>query len=119
VKLHLVTVEFLFGCLLAFPVASSSPETSWDALRHLSKHHLYTVLNRDGSCFTGQFVSVLDNAFVMEQDGEKKLLRPNIVRISNGETPDVHNAVFSAKLMGRFGYSPDPAILHAVNGNYR
>ena len=75
----------------------AAPETPWDALRHVAKHHIYTVLNRDGSCLTGTFVSVSENAFVIDQGGEKQLPKTDIVRISGGETADVHTTVYSAR----------------------
>jgi hypothetical protein len=71
VKFHLVVVKLLFGCLFAMAARSASPEKPWDALRHLLKHHVYTVLNRDGSCFTGAFVSVSDNTLVLDPHSER------------------------------------------------
>ena len=83
--------------LLALPAICTSPETPWEALRHLSKRHVYTALRRDGSCVTGSFVSLSENTLVLEQGGERPLLKPDIVRISSGETPDVHTAVYSGR----------------------
>jgi hypothetical protein len=84
----------LFGGATALPGLSAGAETPWDALRHLPKHHVYTVLESDGSCFTGAFVSVSENVFVIDQGGEKPLPKADIVRISSGETPDVHYYLF-------------------------
>lgn len=97
-KLKLVAVHaLLFFEMAILPALGASPETPWDALRHLSKKHVYTVLNRDGSCFTGSFVSVTENSFVIDQRGEKPLAKAEILRISSGETPDVHTTVYSAR----------------------
>ena len=79
------------------PTLAAEAETPWDALRHLPKRHIYTVLNRDGSCVTGEFLSVTDSSFIVKQDGERPLPKPDIVRISAGETPDVHTTVYSAR----------------------
>ncbi len=81
----------------ALSLLCAPPETPWDALRHLSKHQVYTVLNRDGSCATGNFVSVSDSSFVIETGGQRTLPKQAIVRISAGETPDVHTTVYSAR----------------------
>ncbi len=83
--------------LFALPAFAAAPETPWESLRHLSKHHVYTVLNRDGSCVTGSFVSVSENAFVIDQGGEQSLPKTDILRVSGGETPDVHTTVYSAR----------------------
>ena len=81
----------------ALPTFCAAPETPWDALRHLAKHHVYTVLKRDGSCATGGFVSVSDDSFVIETDTVRALPKQEIVRISAGETADVHTTVYSAR----------------------
>ena len=93
VALDLVVV----GLLFALPARSASPETPWDALRHLSKRHTYTVLNRDGSCLSGTFVSVSEKALVLEQDGEYQIPRAGILRISAGEKPDIHTTLYSGR----------------------
>ena len=97
-KLRLFAVAY---CLLSLgaviPVLAAAPESPWESLRHLPKHHLYTVLNRDGSCITGTFVSVSEDTFVIDQGGEKPLPKSGILRISTGETADVHTTVFSAR----------------------
>ncbi len=87
----------LISFMAILPVAAASPETPWDSLRHLSKKHVYTVLNRDGSCLTGSFVAVTENSFVIDQGGEKPVAKAEILRISSGETPDVHTTVYSAR----------------------
>ena len=85
--------------LVAFSVLAGPAETAWDALRHLSKHHAYTVLSRNGACLTGMFVSVDDKEIILDlpQQGEHGLLRPDILRISLGDTADIHSAVYSAR----------------------
>ncbi len=83
--------------LVATMAFSATPETPWDALRHLSKRHVYAVLNRDGSCVAGTFVSVSENAFVIEQGAERSFHKAEILRISTGKRPDVHTAVYSAR----------------------
>lgn len=42
-------------------------------------------------------MAVTDTDFVIEGSGEKTIAKPQIVRISTGETPDVHTAVFSGR----------------------
>ena len=91
VKLNFVVVEFVLLAAAALPAHSESP---WEALKHLSKHHVYTVLSRDGSCFSGSFVSISDNFIALNG---RQFNRPDILRISAGETPDVHTAVFSGR----------------------
>ena len=88
---------FPFVLVTAMALLAAAPETPWDALRHLSKRHVYAVLNRDGSCAAGAFVSVSENAFVIEQAGERSLPKAEILRISTGEKPDVHTTVYSAR----------------------
>jgi hypothetical protein len=89
----------LCAILIALPVLSGPVETSWDALRHLPKHHIYTVLSRNGACFTGAFLSADDKEVVLAlpQQGEHSVARPDILRISVGETADLHSAVYSAR----------------------
>ncbi len=89
----------LSAILVALSVLAGPPESSWDVLRHLPKHHVYTVLSRNGVCVTGAFVSVDDNEIVLDlpQQGEHSLRRPDILRISLGETADIHAAVYSAR----------------------
>jgi hypothetical protein len=84
---------------VALSVSAGPAETSWDTLRHLSKHHAYTVLSRNGACFTGTFVSADDKGIVLDlpKQGEHGLLRPDVLRISLGETADIHTAVYSAR----------------------
>lgn len=84
-------------CILTFSAFPANPESPWDGLRHLSKRHIYTVLTRDGSCVTGNFVALTDNTFVIDQGGEKPIPKAEIVRISAGDTADVHTTVFSAR----------------------
>ncbi len=88
---------FPFVLVTAMALRAAAPETPWDALRHLSKRHVYAVLNRDGSCLAGAFVSVSENVFVIEQTEERSLPKAEILRISTGERPDVHTAVYSAR----------------------
>ena len=88
---------FPFVLVTAMASLAAAPETPWDALRHLSKRHVYAVLNRDGYCVAGAFVAVSENAFVIEQAGQRSLPKAQILRISTGERPDVHTAVYSAR----------------------
>ena len=90
-KLNFVFVELVLLATVALPARS---QTAWDGLKHLSKHHVYTILNRDGSCFSGTFVSISDNVIALNQ---RQFNRPDILRISAGETPDVHTAVYSGR----------------------
>lgn len=47
---------------------------------------------------TGNFISVSDDSFVIETDtAHQPLPKQDIVRISAGETPDVHTTVYSAR----------------------
>jgi hypothetical protein len=94
VKLNFVFVELVLIAAAALPARSASPESPWEALKHLSKHRVYTVLNRDGSCFSGAFVSISDNVISLNQ---RQFNRSDIIRISGGETPDVHTAVYSGR----------------------
>ena len=89
----------LFPILVAMAVLADPAETSWDALRHLPKRHVYTVLSRGGACVTGAFVSADDKEFVLAlpQQREHSLSRPDILRISLGETADIHSTVYSAR----------------------
>jgi len=95
------TLTLNIALLLTFACESSvfaaEAETPWEALRHLPKRHVYTVLNRDGTCVTGEFISVTDSGFVVKKDQELLLPKPNIVRISAGEMADVHTTVYSAR----------------------
>jgi hypothetical protein len=89
----------LCAFLLALTGLAGPGETSWDILRRLPKNHLYTVLNRNGACVTGTFVSLSDIEIVLAlpQKGERSFSRADILRISLGETADVHSAVYSAR----------------------
>jgi hypothetical protein len=90
----------LWGCFfLALSVPAGPAETPWETLRHLSKHHVYTVLKRDGACATGTFVGVSDNAITLDTapQGEHNVLRSDVLRISLGETADIHEAVYSSR----------------------
>ncbi len=89
----------LCATLVALSVLAGPAETTWDTLRHLSKHHVYTVLSRNGACLTGAFVAADDKEIVLDlaQQGEHGLSRSDILRISLGETADIHSAVYSAR----------------------
>jgi hypothetical protein len=85
--------------MMALSAMSGPIDTPWEALQHLPKHHVYTVLNQNGTCVTGAFVSVSEKEFILRRDDqtEQHLHRPDIVRISAGETADVHTTVFSGR----------------------
>jgi hypothetical protein len=98
VKAKCYVMELLMAASLSLPAFSGPAETPWEALRRLSKHRVYTVLNHDGSCASGKFVSAAENEFVLaEEKNQHKFAREAILRISAGETPDVHFAVYSAR----------------------
>ena len=82
-KLNFVFVELVLIAAAALPARSASPESPWEALKHLSKHRVYTVLNRDGSCFSGAFVSISDNVISLNQRQFNR--------------SDVHTAVYSGR----------------------
>lgn len=92
-------MKSLLALPLALTVLAGSVESPWEALRHLPKHHVYTVLNHDGACFTGAFVSASDSDLILTvpERGDKRLARSGILRISAGETSDIHSTVYSAR----------------------
>jgi hypothetical protein len=57
------------------------------------------VLSRHGACVTGEFVSADDTQFVLTvpPQGERSVARSEILRISLGETADIHSTVYSAR----------------------
>ncbi len=85
--------------LVAISLSAGPDQTSWDALRHLPKHRVYTALTRGGTCVTGAFVFADDKGIVLAgpSQSERSLLRPDILRISLGETADIHSTVYSAR----------------------
>ena len=89
----------LCAILVAMSVLAGPADTSWDALRRLSKHHVYTALIRGGACVTGAFVFADDKGIVLAaaSASQRTLLRPDILRISVGEMLDIHSAVYSAR----------------------
>ncbi len=88
----------LWAVLAAMPLLAGPADPSWEALRHLPKHHIYTVLNRSGSCVTGAFVSADEKEIVLAaQQGEQSIAKPNILRIASGQTADIHTTVYTAR----------------------
>ncbi len=85
--------------VFAFTVLSAPLETPWEALRHLPKHHIYTVLKYDGACLTGSFSATSNDQFVLSvpQLGDKSIPRVDVLRIAAGESPDIHSTVYSAR----------------------
>ena len=91
--------KVLLALLLALSLFSGPVETSWEALRHLPKHHIYTVLKSDGTCLTGSFLSTSNDEFVLAvpQLGDRSTPRVDVLRISAGESADIHATVYSAR----------------------
>jgi hypothetical protein len=84
--------------LFAVSVVAGPGETSWNVLARLPKHHIYTILSRNGTCVTGAFVSADDRQIVLDaQQGERGVARTEILRISLGQTADIHSTVYSAR----------------------
>jgi hypothetical protein len=92
-------IAFWAGLSFAVSALAGPAETPWDTLRHLPKHRVYTVLNRDGACATGTFVAVSDSEITLDTapHGEHIIPRSDVLRISLGETADLHAAVYSAR----------------------
>jgi hypothetical protein len=99
VTYKLIAFEFLPGLFCALAALAGPAETPWEAVRHLPKHHVYTVLDRGGACVTGAFVSASGNeiTLALPQQRQRSLYRSGILRISLGETADIHFAVYSAR----------------------
>ena len=77
--------------VFAFTVLSAPLETPWEALRHLPKHHIYTVLKYDGACLTGSFSATSNDQFVLSvpQLGDKSIPRVDVLRIAAGDSVDL------------------------------
>jgi hypothetical protein len=99
VKRKLHPIELLWGLFFALAVFAAADESPWEALRHLPKHHVYTVLSRNGACVTGSFVSTNDKEITLSvvELGQRSLSRSDVLRISLGETPDIHSTVYSSR----------------------
>ncbi len=88
----------LCAMLISVSVLAGPAESSWDALRHLPKHHIYTVLSHGGVCVTGAFVSAGEKEFVLAlPQGEHAFPRSDVLRISLGGTADIHSTVYSGR----------------------